>query len=95
MEYSAVTSAALNYAGPQGSLFKSLGRVHEQNMLSPLPANPRDRIVEIGSILAVGLQRVRARKSSTLVAGTGESSLHIPAAKSGHEPENSPDWGRS
>jgi len=57
-------------------------------MRSPeIPETGAERIAEIGSILALGLQRLRARKSSTLVGRTGESSLHNSAAESGHEPK--------
>jgi hypothetical protein len=63
-------------------------------MLSPrstsgpttLDLQARGRIAEIGSILAAGLQRLQARKSSTLVDETGESPLHNSAGESGHEP---------
>jgi len=57
------------------------------NDLNCSPINVFDRLAEIGAILAAGLQRLHARKSSTLVAHAGESSLHNSPAKSGHEPE--------
>ena len=59
-------------------------------MLNPKRSSPdeaREPIAEIGSILAVGLKRLRARKSSDLSAETGESSLHFSPAESGHEPQ--------
>jgi len=49
-----------------------------------------ERIAEIGDILARGLMRMRARKSSSLSADTRESSLDCLATRSGHagnEPE--------
>ena len=45
-----------------------------------------DPLIEYPSVLALGLTRLRARKSSTLIAETGESSLHLSPTKSGHEP---------
>jgi hypothetical protein len=44
-----------------------------------------DRIAEIGEILAAGLIRLRARQSSQLRSGTGESSLASVGHQSGHE----------
>jgi plasmid stability protein len=41
-------------------------------------------LAEIAEILALGLQRLRARKSSTLSADIGESSLHFSPDQSGH-----------
>lgn len=41
-------------------------------------------IVEIGNLLALGLMRVQARKSSPIFADSKESSLHILPAESGH-----------
>jgi hypothetical protein len=43
-----------------------------------------NRIAEIGEILALGLVRLNARKSSQLCATTGESSLACVADQSGH-----------
>jgi hypothetical protein len=42
-----------------------------------------DRIAEIANILAAGLVRLRARKSSTISADFGEFSLHFPPDQSG------------
>jgi hypothetical protein len=44
----------------------------------------RDRIAEIGEILALGLIRLRARKSSQLSADRGERSLDCVGDQSGH-----------
>jgi hypothetical protein len=44
----------------------------------------RDHVVEIAEILAAGLMRVLARKSSGVCTASGESPLDIPATKSGH-----------
>jgi len=44
---------------------------------------------EIAELLAAGLTRVLARKSSDVCAETGESSLHLPPDQSGHPtPDN-------
>ena len=51
-----------------------------------LQADARDRLAEIAEILAAGVVRVVARKSSRESAGTGESSLHLTADQSGHPP---------
>ena len=54
-------------------------------------AEARERIAEIGAILARGLVRLKARQSSQLSSGTGESSLASLDHQSGHEnaePEN-------
>jgi len=44
----------------------------------------RERLAEIGQILARGLVRRRARKSSPLVADGGERSLDCVGHQSGH-----------
>jgi hypothetical protein len=43
-----------------------------------------DRIAEIGEILALGLMRLRARKSSKASEKERESSLDFVAGESGH-----------
>jgi len=45
-----------------------------------------ERIAEIGEILAAGLMRLRARKSSQKSADCGEISLDILADQSGPDP---------
>jgi hypothetical protein len=47
-------------------------------------SSSKERIREIGAILAVGLIRVLAGKSSGQRAVSGESSLDFSAIKSGH-----------
>jgi hypothetical protein len=44
----------------------------------------RERVAEIGEILALGLVRLKARQSSHLSADRGESSLASLADQSGH-----------
>jgi hypothetical protein len=43
-----------------------------------------ERLDEIAEILALGFMRLKARKSSGLFAGSGESSLDCAAHQSGH-----------
>jgi hypothetical protein len=42
------------------------------------------RLSEIAEILAAGLMRLMARKSSEVWVHSGENSLHIPPGQSGH-----------
>jgi hypothetical protein len=53
-----------------------------------------ERIAEIGEILAAGLTRLWARKSSGKSADRGESSLALPADQSGHAEANSLETGQ-
>lgn len=46
--------------------------------------NTTERLSEVAQILAIGLQRLLARKSSPLSAHDGERSLDCPAHQSGH-----------
>jgi hypothetical protein len=46
--------------------------------------NSQARVAEIGEILAAGLMRALARKSSQIPPSSGETSLDISPAKSGH-----------
>ena len=43
-----------------------------------------ERIAELCALLAAGLIRMNARKSSALSADRGESCLHFPPDQSGH-----------
>jgi len=45
-----------------------------------------DRIQEIAELLAAGLMRLRARKSSRFFGPGGESSLHCSPAQSSDQP---------
>jgi hypothetical protein len=49
---------------------------------------------EIGQILAAGLMRVLARKSSQTSAEGGDSSLDISPSESGHRPIDHPEKPR-
>ena len=55
---------------------------------------PRQRIAEIGEILALGLVRLKARQSSQIAAEAGESSLDCVAHQSGHANPEKPENGR-
>jgi hypothetical protein len=57
------------------------------NALNPELMTPAERIAEIARSLALGLIRLHARKSSPLVADSGESSLDSLGTKSGHAPK--------
>ena len=50
-----------------------------------------DRVAEIAEILAAGLMRVCARKSSQKYADFGESSLALSRRQSGHADPDSPE----
>jgi len=54
------------------------------NPISPDRLNPADRLAELGQILAAGLMRLHARKSSPLSADRGDSSVDFPPDRSGH-----------
>lgn len=54
------------------------------NPIDPNHLSPEERLAELGHILAAGLIRVRANKSSALSADRRESSVDFPATKSGH-----------
>ena len=52
---------------------------------------PIERIDEIADILAAGLMRLHARKSSRISADIGESSLDCAARQSGHATPDFPE----
>jgi hypothetical protein len=56
------------------------------NPISPDQLSATERLAEIAEILAAGLIRLKARKSTPLSHVTGESSLHSLAQPSGHAP---------
>jgi hypothetical protein len=51
---------------------------------APVDSASNSRLTEIAEILAAGLMRLRARKSSQKVGDHGESSLDCAAYQSGH-----------
>jgi hypothetical protein len=54
------------------------------NALDPRRLSAAERLDEIADILAAGLMRLRARKSSQISGEPGESSLDFPANQRGH-----------
>ena len=59
------------------------------NALHPNRISPAERLAEIGRILAAGLIRMKASKSSALSADRGESTVDLSGPKSGHATRNS------
>jgi hypothetical protein len=59
------------------------------NPLDPNRMTPAERLAELGRILAAGLIRMRARKSTPLSADRGEGSVDMSSPKSGHATRNS------
>jgi hypothetical protein len=60
------------------------GALTGPNPLHPDLMTPAERLDEIGEILAAGLMRLRARKSSPLSRDRGESSLDFSPDQRGH-----------
>ena len=56
----------------------------QQNALAPGLMSAAERLDEIADILAAGLMRLRARKSSALSGDHGESCLDFPATQRMH-----------
>ena len=54
------------------------------NPLHPSHMTAAERLAEVAEILAAGLMRLKARKSSHLSAHCGESSLDCAGHQSGH-----------
>ena len=54
------------------------------NPLSPFLMSPVERRAELCGLLALGLVRLKLRRSSELSDSTGESSLHLFPDQSGH-----------
>ena len=59
------------------------------NGLKPDRMTQAERLAELGRILAAGLIRMWAVKSSPLSADGGESSVDLAGPKSGHATRNS------
>jgi hypothetical protein len=57
--------------------------------LDPNRMSPAERLAELGRILAAGLVRLNANKSSDLSADQGESFVDLSLPKSGHAIRNS------
>ena len=54
------------------------------NPIAPDHLSPADRLAELAELLARGLIRLHARKSSSLSAERGESFVDFSATRSGH-----------
>ena len=63
------------------------------NGIDPARLSPAERLAEIAEILAAGLIRLKARKSSHLSADCGESSLDCAAHRSSHADALKTDGG--
>ena len=59
------------------------------NSLDPNRMTPAERLTELGRILAAGLIRMRAGKSSPLSADRAETFVDLSGPKSGHATRNS------
>jgi hypothetical protein len=66
-------------------------RLRPANPVSPAVMAAKERLAEIAEILAAGLQRLRARKSSQKSREFGESSLDITGHQSGPADPKSPE----
>ena len=58
------------------------------NPLDPARLSPAERLAELGRILAAGLIRLNANKSSGLSADRGETSVDLSPPQSGHATRN-------
>jgi hypothetical protein len=64
--------------------YETVARLISMNPLDPRHMTAAERLDEIADILAMGLMRLRARKSSPLSRDRGESSLDFSPGQSGH-----------
>jgi hypothetical protein len=74
-------------------LFISVNRDHFSKMtiLNEPDIEASERLIELAEILAAGLMRLQARKSSGLSGQSGENSLHYVGPQSGHAAPLSPE----
>jgi len=63
------------------------------NSINPERMTPAERLAEVADILAAGLMRLRARKSTPLSPHSGESSLDCPGHQSSHADVLTSDGG--
>jgi hypothetical protein len=90
--FAGVTSFAIGFAPAKVSLSVSPERDHFSRMVDrrsaatePGPVvEARERIIEIGQILAAGLVRLSVRQSSQTKGAGGERSLDCVGHRSGH-----------
>ncbi len=73
----------MSNAGPsvKGAIWQ---RVEKYGPGGPAPRDPQERLSEVAEILAAGLTRAAARKSSQFSPTAGESSLDFTPTESGH-----------
>jgi hypothetical protein len=64
--------------------YETVARLISMNPLDPRDVTAAERLDEIADILAMGLMRLRARKSSPLSRDHGASSLDFSPDQSGH-----------
>jgi hypothetical protein len=64
--------------------YETVARLISMNPLDPCHMTAAERLDEIAEILATGLIRLRARKSSPLSRDGGESSLDFSPHRRGH-----------
>jgi hypothetical protein len=64
--------------------YETVARLISMNPLDPRDMTAAERLDEIADILAMGLMRLRARKSSPLSRDSGESSLDFSPQQRGH-----------
>jgi hypothetical protein len=64
--------------------YETVARLISMNPLDPCHMTAAERLDEIADILAAGLMRLRARKSTPLSRDSGESSLDFSADQRGH-----------
>jgi hypothetical protein len=64
--------------------YESVARLISMNPLDPSHLSAAERLDEIADILAAGLMRLRARKSTPLSRDPGESSLDFSPDQRGH-----------
>jgi hypothetical protein len=60
----------------------------QPNALDPARLSPAERLAELGRLLAAGLIRMKASKSSPLSADRGENSVDLSPPQSGHATRN-------
>jgi hypothetical protein len=64
--------------------YETVARLISMNPLDPSHMTAAERLEEIADILAAGLMRLRARKSTPLSPDHGESSLDFSPDQRGH-----------
>jgi hypothetical protein len=64
--------------------YEAVARLISMNPLDPCHMTVAERLDEVADILAAGLRRLRARKSSPLSRDHGESSLDFSPDQRGH-----------